>query len=356
VSNAGRRRAARLKPRKNLRLFAIIAVVLVLVAGGWFGYSWLAGGAPDYSGKGTGSVEVTIASGAGGAEIGETLYKAGVVKSAAAFYKTALADDRSSSIQPGVYTLRKQMSSKSALAALLSDSTRVESKVTVTEGARINDVKAAIVKNTKITAADLDAALQSPTALGLPAAAGGNPEGYFYPATYTVEPGETATELLTQMVQKSQKELTKLDIAGQAPNVGLTEEQVITMASILEYEGKNSADYPKIARVLYNRLAQNMPLQLDSTIAYANDVQGDIWTTSEQRSVDSPYNTYLNQGLPPGPIGSPGETTLHASVNPADGDWLYFFAKKDGSVVFSATYAEHTAACKAEYGQGACGG
>ena len=102
-------------------------------------------------------------------------------------------------------------------------------------------------------------------------------------------------------------------------------------------------DYPKVARAIYNRLDDGMALQSDATVAYANGLSGEVFTTAEQRAVDSPYNTYANTGLPPGPIGNPGETTIDAALHPADGDWLYWVVVnlKTGETVFSNTYAEH---------------
>jgi UPF0755 protein len=119
----------------------------------------------------------------------------------------------------------------------------------------------------------------------------------------------------------------------------------MTLASILEYEGSRPEDLDKIARVFYNRLDEGMALQSDATVAYANNLQGTVWTTQEQRDNPSPYNTYVHPGLPPGPIGSPGQKTLEAALNPADGDWLYFVPinLKTGETAFAETFAEHQA-------------
>ena len=127
--------------------------------------------------------------------------------------------------------------------------------------------------------------------------------------------------------------------------MGLTPEQVMTVASILEYEANRSADYPKVARVLYNRLDQKMPLQLDSTVSYISKRKGDVFTTAAERASPSLYNTYKHQGLPPGPIGSPGEATIKAALSPAKGTWLFFvpdYANK--STTFSTTLAQHNKA------------
>ena len=176
-----------------------------------------------------------------------------------------------------------------------------------------------IVDKTDISKKAVTAALANPKAIGLPAQAKGNPEGYLFPATYTVPPNQNAVGLIRQMVAKSVQVEESLDLATRAEEVNLTPEQVLTVASILEYEANRSEDYPKVARVLYNRLNQGMPLQLDSTVSYVSKRSGDVWTTAAERSNTSAYNTYANAGLPPGPIGSPGEETIEAALYAGQG-------------------------------------
>jgi UPF0755 protein len=228
---------------------------------------------------------------------------------------------------------------------LVNPKNLIQARVTVPEGSRIKDVTKAIVKHTDITAAQVRAALSKPAALGLPASAGGRVEGYLFPATYSVVPGETAQQLLKQMVAKTVEVTKSLDLDARASALGYSPEQVLTMASILEYEGSRKADLPKIARVFYNRLDDGMALQSDATVAYANNLSGTVWTTQAQRDNPSPYNTYVHTGLPPGPIGSPGERTLEAALNPAQGDWLYFVPinLETGETAFASTLAEHNA-------------
>ena len=131
------------------------------------------------------------------------------------------------------------------------------------------------------------------------------------------------------------------------------------VASIIELEAQRDEDYPKVARALYNRLDEDIPLQLDSTAHYISDRQGSPWTTPAERADPSAYNTYLHIGLPPGPIGSPGRKTIEAALNPADGDWLYFFTDKRGVLYFNRTFEGHVADCRRVYetsAAGACGG
>ncbi|RNL79215.1 endolytic transglycosylase MltG [Nocardioides marmorisolisilvae] len=328
-------------------------LVLVLVIGGAFlGGGWavdkvksLVGVSADYAGPGSGSVVVQVHSGDSSTAIAQTLKDAGVVKSVGAFTDAARADSRSRSIQVGYYQLKKQMKAKDALAVLINPKNLVQALVVVPEGYRVKEIVKAIAKKTDITAAQLNAALKHPAALGLPASAGGKVEGYLFPATYSVVPGETASELLKQMIAKTKEVTASLDLAARAKALGYTPEQILTIASILEYEGSRDQDYPKIARAIYNRLDKGMALQSDATVAYANNLTGTVYTTDAQRQIDSPYNTYKNTGLPPGPIGSPGEKTIEAALHPAKGSWLYWVVVnlKTGETRFADTFAQHQA-------------
>lgn len=352
-SGPGRRRADTPPSAPWGRRIVTLVIIVGLLAGGWLIWgkvSSFISGPADYSGSGTGSVVVEIPRNSNGQQIADILAEKDVVKSAEAFYQLALKDSRFQSIQAGFYKLKKQMSAEAAMKAL-ADKTNIvgapgESRVTIPEGSRVKNITKIIAAKTKISAADVKKALDHPDAIGLPAVAKGNPEGYLYPATYSVGAKTTATQLLKEMVAKTLSVAKELDIGTRAKALGLNGEQVLTVASILEYEAKKDSDYPKVARVLYNRLQAGMLLQLDSTVSYASGREGEVFTTESDRNSDSPYNTYKAAGLPPGPIGSPGEKTIEAALNPADGDWLYFVAinLETGETVFSNTKAEHDAA------------
>ncbi|KQV76702.1 hypothetical protein ASC61_17785 [Aeromicrobium sp. Root344] len=352
-SGPGRRRASAPPSKPWGRRIVTLVVVLALVLGGYFVWTKVSSfisGPADYSGSGTGSVTVEIPQNSNGQQIADILAEKDVVKSAEAFYQLALKDSRFQAIQAGYYKVKKQMSAEAAMKAL-SDKRNIvgapgESRVTIPEGSRVKTITKIIAAKTKISAAAVTKALKDPDAIGLPAVAKGNPEGYLFPATYSVGAKTTATQLLKQMVAKTLSVAKDLDIGTRARALGLDGEQVLTVASILEYEAKKDSDYPKVARVLYNRLKDGMLLQLDSTVSYASGREGDVFTTEDERNSDSPYNTYKSAGLPPGPIGSPGEKTIEAALNPADGDWLYFVAVnlETGETVFSNTKAEHDAA------------
>jgi len=348
----GRRRATRKKEKEKnpwvKRLFVLLVVVLLVFGGhkAWGKASIWFNGPPDYSGQGTGNVTIQVKPGANGLVIANALLEAEVVESADAFYQLSLKDARAQSIQPGFYTLRKHMSAEWALRELSDKGNRVEGRVTVPEGSRVGQIVTAITEGSEIKEEALTAALKKPEALGLPAAAKNNPEGYLYPATYTVEPGTTATELLRSMIAKTVAVEKDLDIRTRAKALGLNSEEVLTVASLLEHEVSRDQDYAKVARVLYNRLDSEMPLQLDSTVSFVSQRKGDVFTTDEERSDKSEYNTYQNEGLPPGPIGSPGQKTIEAALNPAKGKWLYFVAVnlETGETLFSNTFEEHNRA------------
>ena len=335
--------------RRGRGCLPVLLVLVVLGAGAWFGGHYVydqissrLGPSPDYAGPGTGAVLYQVKTGDTSVDIGRDLKAKGVVKSVDAFNDAARSNDKSRSIQVGYYQLKKQMKATQALAVLVNPKNLVQSLVVVPEGARVRQVVKTIVDKTDISKKSVTAALANPQAIGLPAEAHGNPEGYLFPATYTVPPKQTAVGLLRQMVAKGVEVDQSIDLATKAKEVGLTPEQVLTVASILEYEANHSPDYPKVARVLYNRLAKGMPLQLDSTVSYVSQRSGDVWTTAAERANTSAYNTYAHAGLPPGPIGSPGEETIKAALAPAKGDWLYFVPDYEHHTThFSKTYAEH---------------
>ncbi|MCT4353708.1 endolytic transglycosylase MltG [Streptomyces sp. Je 1-79] len=213
----------------------------------------------------------------------------------------------------------------------------------VPEGWRAGQVYAAVDRSlglpegTTRQAADVRAAT-----LGLPAAAGGNPEGYLFPATYPMEPATTPEGLLRYMVQTAGKRFGTDHITAGAQRNGVSVHQTVIIASIVQAEADSGEDMTKVARVVYNRLKRGMALQMDSTLNYALG-RSTVDTTHADTRIDSPYNTYERPGLPPSPIGNPGEQAMAASIEPAKGDWLYFVTVKPGDTRFTADYAEHQA-------------
>jgi UPF0755 protein len=145
------------------------------------------------------------------------------------------------------------------------------------------------------------------------------------------------------MVARTVDEAASLHLAGKAKELGYSAHDVMTVASLVQAEARLDRDFPKVARVIYNRLDKKMPLQFDSTVHYATGKDGSVGTSAEARSSSSAYNTYRVAGLPPTPISAPGEQALKAALNPADGSWLYFVTTNPdtGETKFATSYAAH---------------
>jgi UPF0755 protein len=341
--DAHRQRRRRRRGRRGV----VLLVAAVLVIGGALGALFALRPiidqltAPDdYEGTGSGSVTVTIDNGASGRAIGRTLEQAGVVKSVKAFVAAAAENPKSGSIQPGQYELRRKMSAASAITLLLDPTSRSADRVTIREGLRATEIVAALAKATGRPAKDYTEALKDPEALGVPAAAKGKVEGWLFPDTYEFGTQLTAEEQLTRMVAHTHDVLDGLGVSDAQAM------RVLTIASLVEAEGASPEDFAKVARVIDNRLANQLHngarLQLDSTVSYAVGKRT-LTTTDGERNVDSPYNTYRYGGLPPGPINNPGKAAIQAALTPAAGPWLYFVTvdPSTGETKFATTSAEH---------------
>jgi len=233
------------------------------------------------------------------------------------------------------------MQASLAYALLVNPNNMVQVTVTIPEGWRESQIVGFLGTRSGLPASAYQAALKNPASLGLPSYANGKPEGYLFPATYEVVPHESALGVLKGMVQRFNQEATAVNLPAAARQVHLTEGQVIVMASLVQAEGGRLTDYPKIARVIYNRLAQGIPLQLDSTVLYGLNRYG-IIASDQELSSPSPYNTYKHTGLPPGPIDSPGNAAIQAVLHPDAGNWLYFVTvdPKTGETLFTASQAQ----------------
>jgi UPF0755 protein len=328
--------------RRRRRTALVLVICLVVFGGGAFAvYSFarpvIAGfmESDDYEGPGTGSVQVQIQAGDSGRAIGNTLAKADVVKTSDAFVRATSDEPKAASLQPGTYELKKQMAAADALALLLDPESRISVRVTVPEGLRASQVFERLEEGTGIAASEFERAAKDP-AVGLPPESGGDPEGYLFPATYEFEPDVGAVEILTTMVERHK---AAMDAVGVPQDQRRT---VLIKASLIEDEAQRPEDFGKVARVIENRLAKGMALQLDSTVNFATGKTG-ITTTDADRATDSPYNTYKYPGLPPGPVSSPGEAALEAALHPTPGDWLYFVAvnPESGETKYATTPEEH---------------
>ncbi|WP_433323925.1 endolytic transglycosylase MltG [Spirillospora sp. CA-294931] len=308
-------------------LFAMAFVVAVFGTGGLFGYVWLDKrmNPPDYKGEGSGKVTVQVKEGASGSAIASTLQEHDVVKSVRAFMKVYSKEPKATSLQPGFYQMRKQMSSKSAMALLLDPKSRSGNQLTVTEGKRADEVFQELSKRTGISVKKFQAVAADTKGLGLPDYARGQLEGYLAPGRYDINPNSSPRQIIKQMVDRFNQMATQVDLVGEAERVNLDPATVITFASVIQAEGGKPEDFPKISRVFLNRIKIKMPLQSDATVLYALKKRT-LDVRHRDLQVKSPYNTYKVQGLPPGPIGNMGPETIQAVLKPAKGTWLYFVA------------------------------
>lgn len=296
----------------------------------------------DFPGPGTGDVTVEVAEGATGGQIAETLLDAGVVASREAFVRAFNANPGATSIQPGAYDLMLEMRASDAVAALLNPANRAEVRLTVVEGQRASQVVERIVSVTGLPLEEVEAATTDAAAIGLPAEAGGNAEGWLAAATYTVPRDATAAAILSQMVAHTVRTLDERGVPTE------DRQAVLIKASIVEKEVNNAEDFGRVARVIENRLAPNSQtggtLGMDSTIAFGLGKSGLSLSPSDLAS-DHPYNTRVHPGLPPGPIGSPGTAAIDAVLDPPEGDWIFFVTVNPdtGETRFTASYEEHLA-------------
>lgn len=290
----------------------------------------------DYEGSGNGTeVLVTIYSGEIGSDVAQSLVEQGVTMTFDAFYELLLADD---SIQfiPGTYRLQEEMSAQAALDALLDPANKVELTATVREGLRAGEVIEALSAGTGIPLEDYQAAIADPSIYGIPAEAP-NIEGYLFPATYTFEPNTTAEDHIRTLVDEM---FSRLDAAGVAVEDRHT---VLTKASLIQREARLAEDFYKVSRVIQNRLDNGWRLEFDSTTQYGAGETGSVWSSGDALNDDNPYNTYVIEGLPIGPIAAPGDLAIDAAINPADGPWFFFVTidLATGETQFSETLAEH---------------
>jgi UPF0755 protein len=274
--------------------------------------------------------------------VGQQLLQLGVVASVRAFSNAAKNSGQGSSLEVGYYRLHKHMAAKLAFAMLLKPSSRVQLNLLIPPGLRAYEIISLLGKDSG-NPKGYQQAIKNVSALGLPSYAKGNLEGYLFPNTYTVQPGTSPAAVLREVVQGFNHEAASIDLPKVAAKDHVSPGDIITIASIIQAEGKRPSDLPKIAEVIYNRLNLGMKLQLDTTVLYALHSRAPDVSIA-QTHTKSPYNTYLHVGLPPGPIDSPGPAAIQAALHPARGNpsWLYFLTvnPKTGQTKFTGSYSQ----------------
>lgn len=323
---------------------AVVAVLLGVGVAGFLGllaYQHVM--QPGVAGE---NIRVTIPEGATGRDVGQILAQNGLVDHELLFRLALRLDKTPLSIKHGRYTLPKGLSALEVLEMLQKDAPNIfdplempdELKVTVPEGLTIAQAAQLFGNPQKFIKTASDTQLLARVGIEAPSL-----EGFLLPNTYYFDKKPTEREVVERMVGQFKKEFDALLAESPLPE-GYTPLQVVTVASLVEEEARAAEERPDVAAVIYNRLKRGMPLQMDSTLQYALNKYGQRLLYSD-REIDSPYNTYKNNGLPPGPISNPGAASLRAAVQPSQTDYIYFVSNADGLThTFSSSDREHVRA------------
>jgi UPF0755 protein len=351
VSNGPGRRAPVVRRRRwaaAILTLAVVVLVLAAIAVGWYR-------GQEHRGQAGPAVVVGVPAGASMGTVTDVLARQHVIGSSLAF-RINLVLNGTPVVQPGRYRLRRDEDFGSVRAALSSGPdvfpVDVPPGYTVAEVAReVDDVPGHT--SSHFLATVRSGSVPSPWLDPTPGLAYGM-DGLLGTGQYLVLPGETDAELLGHMVERFDATARSVRLSEGADALGMSPYQAITAASIVQKEAISPGDSasatarnaPRVARVVLNRLAQGKPLQVDSTVLYAEGRDGGTVTAGDL-ALDSPYNTYEHTGLTPTPICFPSRLALTAALHPAPGSWLYFvLTSRDGAETFSDTFAEQKAAEK----------
>lgn len=326
---------------RALSVLFVLFLILLLLLGGAFGfYVWATGGSGPSQ-----PVIVDIPEGATVAEMGRTLQEAGVIRSSFIFGLTVRLRGIGGELKAGVYdNMRTNMRLAEALDLLQTGPPPEELplSVTVPEGLRVDQVAEAVSDALGIRPRAFVRAAESGDWAIEPYLPEGTDsvEGFLFPKTYDFPEDVRARAVVRRMLRQFEEEVQGLDWS-RAEDLGLEPYDVIVMASLIEREAGVPKDRRKISAVIHNRLELGMPLEIDATVQYALPEHKER-LTFDDLEYESPYNTYLFVGLPPGPIASPGLASIEAAMNPADGDWLYYVLidPETGEHAFAETYEE----------------
>ena len=319
---------------KFVRLAGALTFVVILTLGLHQVRSGVSS-APDFPTRSITNAEqeviIEIASGTSGSDLAQLLFKEKVIKSSSAYFRLAVADKRSTKVSPGAHRLNLRISAAQALNQLL-DPARIPNLIKVFEGAWKSEIIESM-RSYGFTDAQIKEGFRN---LVLPNGFT-DAEGLLFPAQYSFAQDTSASQVVQAMVNRFRAEKIGQELLGVTGKYSPLE--ILTVASIVQSEG-DTADFSKVAQVIFNRLKISMPLQMDSTVHYIKKVRGQIFLSTTSTLIKSPYNTYKHYGLPPSPIGNPGTEAMAAALNPAIGDWLYFITVAPGDTRFTASNDE----------------
>ena len=333
--------------RKALRYILILIIVGVLIIAGGLGAIYLV---PNTFAQDDGTQVLVIEKGQTGTEIADMLYERGLIRSTQGFKLWLYLSGTNDKLQTGHYQIPNKVTVRE-LISLLQEGHVESIRVTIPEGYTVGDIAIVLEKNQIMKAKDFLA--EAKTFVPYPYMKGTRPatypvEGFLFPSTYEIPVGATPREVIQMMADEMNRYLTpavKKQIQAQHMSI----HDFVTLASIVERESLFDADRPTIAGVFKKRLAHGIPLQSDATISYVLGYAKENVTIGDTQ-LQSPYNTYVSKGLPPGPIANPGKKSLDAVLHSENTDYLYFVADKEGHNHFSKTYEEHLAEVNKIYG------
>ena len=333
--------------RKALRYILILVIVGILIIGGGLGALYFV---PNTFAQDDGTQVVVIEKGQTGTEIADMLFERGLIRSTQGFKLWLYLSGTNDKLQTGHYQIPNKVTVRE-LISLLQEGHVESIRITIPEGYTVGDIAIVLEKNQIMKAKDFLA--EAKTYIPYPYMKGTKPatypvEGFLFPSTYEIPVGATPRDVIQMMADEMNRYLTpavKKQIQAQHMSI----HDFVTLASIVERESLFDADRPTIAGVFKKRLAHGIPLQSDATISYVLGYAKENVTIGDTQ-LQSPYNTYVSKGLPPGPIANPGKKALDAVLHSENTDYLYFVADKEGHNHFSKSYEEHLAAVNKIYG------
>jgi UPF0755 protein len=378
MTRAARNRAQRGRRRRRIGVgVAVILLVMVLVGTVFLGsrlWHSLTGPITDYRGEGKQDLVVEIHSGDSTTAVAETLQQHGVVATVKAFLDAAQDNDKIAAIQPGFYRTRTEIPAAAAVERLIDPHNRV-GRLVIPEGRQLDDVtdlrsnrvtEGIFSLISQATCVELDGNRSCLRADELSTAAGIGPltalsvptwaaqrveamghdhrriEGLIAPGTWNVNPSAPAETILATLIGGSSNRYAQSGLQDTAASLELSPYDVLVVASLVQGEAKPD-DFPKVARVIYNRLSEHPTLEFDSTVNYPLD-RREVATSDADRAQHTPWNTYMLRGLPATPICSPGGEALGGAERPEPGDWLYFVTiDGHGTTLFTRDYQQHLA-------------
>ncbi|WP_137147587.1 endolytic transglycosylase MltG [Mycolicibacterium sp. CR10] len=370
---------ARTKRRRRVAAVAALVMLVVVVVGAVFlgskmWHSLFGNSGGDYAGDGVSDVVIQVQDGDSTTAIGKTLQDHNVVATTKAFVDAAAGNAAISAIQPGFYKVRTEIPAASAVTRLADPANRV-GKLVIPEGRQLDDIQD--VKTNAVTdgiftlisdasCVDLDgdrrcvsaddlrdtAGAAAPSELSVPEwatqpvdALGTDHrrlEGLIAPGSWNIDPSSAPKDILASLISSSAAQYESSGLLDTASALNMSPYEILTVASLVQREAKPQ-DFSKVARVIYNRLAENRTLEFDSTVNYPLD-RIEVATTDGDRGEGTPWNTYVRPGLPATPICSPGQPALVAAEQPEPGDWLYFVTiDLQGTTLFTREYEQHLA-------------